>query len=52
MITTNMGFGDCKEIFGDLSMTTALLHRITHKAHVINCIWESCRLKETLKESN
>lgn len=52
MVTTNMGFGDWTQIFGDPSMTAALLDRITHKAHVINCNWESYRLKETLKESN
>ena len=51
MITTNLGFGDWTQIFGDPSMTAALLDRITHKAHVINCSWESYRLKETLKKS-
>jgi len=49
MITTNMGFGDWTQIFDDPGMTAALLDRITHKAHVINCTWESYRLKETLK---
>lgn len=49
VITTNMGFGDWTQIFGDANMTAALLDRITHKAHVINCTWESYRLKETLK---
>ena len=52
MITTNMGFGDWTQMFGDPSMTAALLDRITHKAHVINCSWESYRLKETLKKRN
>jgi len=52
MITTNMGFGDWTQIFGDPSMTAALLDRVTHKAHVINCTWESYRLKETLKGSH
>ena len=52
MITTNMGFGDWPQIFGDPSMTAALLDRVTHKAHVINCTWESYRLKETLKGSH
>jgi DNA replication protein DnaC len=51
MITTNMGFGDWTQIFGDPSMTAALLDRITHKAHVISCTWESYRLKETLKNN-
>jgi DNA replication protein DnaC len=49
IITTNMGFGDWTQIFGDANMTAALLDRVTHKAHVINCNWESYRLKETLK---
>ena len=52
MVTTNMGFGDWTQIFGDPSMTAAILDRITHKAHVIDCNWESYRLKETLKEKN
>jgi len=51
MITTNMGFGDWTQIFGDPSMTAALLDRITYKAHVINCSWESYRLKQTLKNN-
>jgi DNA replication protein DnaC len=49
IITTNMGFGDWTQIFGDANMTAALLDRVTHKAHVITCNWESYRLKETLK---
>jgi DNA replication protein DnaC len=49
IITTNMGFGDWTQIFGDPSMTAALLDRVTHKAHVISCNWDSYRLKETLK---
>ncbi|EFK05404.1 IstB-like ATP-binding protein [delta proteobacterium NaphS2] len=51
IITTNKGFGDWTEIFGDPSMTAALLDRVTHKAHIINCDWDSYRLKETLKRS-
>jgi len=50
IITSNMGFGDWTQIFGDPNLTGALLDRITHKAHIINCTWESYRLKETLKD--
>jgi len=50
IITTNKGFGDWTEIFGDPSLTAALLDRVTHKAHVINCSWQSYRLSETLKQ--
>ncbi|MBF0103605.1 MAG: ATP-binding protein [Desulfobacterales bacterium] len=49
MITTNLGFGDWTQIFGDPTMTAALLDRLTHKAHIITCSWNSYRLKETLK---
>jgi len=50
IITSNMGFGDWTQIFGDPNLTAALLDRVTHKAHIINCAWESYRLKETLKD--
>jgi DNA replication protein DnaC len=49
IITTNKGFGDWTQIFGDPSLTAALLDRVTHKAHVINCSWNSYRLSESLK---
>ncbi|MCF8069808.1 MAG: ATP-binding protein [Desulfobacterales bacterium] len=39
-------------MFGDPALTSALLDRVTHKAHVINCTWESYRLKETLRKGN
>ncbi|MBF0556004.1 MAG: ATP-binding protein [Nitrospirae bacterium] len=50
MITTNLGFADWTQTFGDPVMTAALLDRLTHKAHIINCTWESYRLKQTLME--
>ena len=50
IITSNLGFGDWTQIFGDPNLTAALLDRITHKAHIINCTWESYRLKESLKK--
>ena len=50
IITTNLGFGDWTQIFGDPTLTAALLDRITHKARIINCTWDSYRLKDTLKK--
>ena len=50
VITTNLGFGDWTQIFVDPTLTAALLDRVTHKAHVIHCSWESFRLKDTLKK--
>jgi DNA replication protein DnaC len=49
IITTNLGFGDWTQIFGDPTLTAALLDRVTHKAFTITCTWESYRLKDTLK---
>jgi DNA replication protein DnaC len=48
IITTNLGFADWTQVFGEPTLTAALLDRLTHKAHIINCTWESYRLKETL----
>ncbi|MCP4221527.1 MAG: ATP-binding protein [bacterium] len=48
IITTNKSFGNWTEVFGDASLTAALLDRVTHKAHVMHCEWESYRLKESL----
>jgi len=52
MITTNLGFADWTQVFGDQAMTAALLDRLTHKARIINCIWQSYRLKQSLKCGN
>jgi len=49
IITTNLGFGDWTQIFGDANLTAALLDRVTHKAHIIQCTWESYRLQDSLK---
>ena len=52
IITTNLGFADWTQVFGDPVMTAALLDRLTHRAHIINCLWDSFRLKESLKAQN
>jgi DNA replication protein DnaC len=48
IITSNLGFADWTQIFGDPNLTSALLDRITHRAHIIQCIWDSFRLKDSL----
>ena len=50
IITTNLGFADWTQVFGDPAMTAALLDRLTHKAHIINCSWQSYRLKQSLNK--
>lgn len=48
MITTNLGFGEWTKIFADPAMAAALLDRLTHRAYIINCLWDSFRLKQSL----
>jgi DNA replication protein DnaC len=49
IITTNLGFADWTQVFGDPVMTAALLDRLTHRAHIITCQWDSFRLKQSLR---
>jgi DNA replication protein DnaC len=49
IITTNLGFADWTQVFGDPVMTAALLDRLTHRAHIVNCQWDSYRLKQNLQ---
>jgi len=49
IITTNLGFADWTKIFGDPNMTAALLDRLSHNAHIIECDWDSYRLKQSLR---
>lgn len=49
IITTNLGFADWTQVFGDPNLTAALLDRLTHRAHIIECTWDSYRLKQSLK---
>jgi DNA replication protein DnaC len=50
IVTTNLGFADWTQLFGDPTLTAALLDRLTHNAFIINCNWESSRLRESLKK--
>ena len=52
IVTTNLGFADWSQVFGDPIMTGALLDRLTHRAHIIPCDWNSYRLKQSLADKN
>ncbi len=49
IITSNLGFADWTQIFGEATLTAALLDRLTHKAFILECNWESFRFRESLK---
>lgn len=49
LITTNLEFGRWDEVFRDTTMTTALLDRLTHHAHILLFEGESYRFRESQK---
>ncbi len=46
MITSNLGFGDWTQVFGDERLTAALLDRLTHKTHILAFVGESHRVRQ------
>src|SRR3989440_11394194 len=51
IVTTNLRFGDWNAIFGDEIMTTALLDRLTHKAHILEFVGESYRFRQRMLQA-
>lgn len=47
LITTNLDFSRWVEVFGDATLTTALLDRLTHHAHILLFNGESYRFRES-----
>lgn len=46
MVTSNLGFGDWTQVFGDERLTAALLDRLTHKAHILAFVGDSHRIRQ------
>ena len=51
IITTNLSFERWVDVFGDPTVTSAMVDRLTYKAILINMEGDSYRLRETLKEN-
>jgi len=50
IITSNKGFKDWGEIFGDKVIASAILDRLLHHSHVVNIRGSSYRLKDKLQQ--
>ncbi len=51
IITSNLSFERWVEVFGDPTVTSAMIDRLTYKAILVNMEGDSYRLRETLRES-
>lgn len=50
IVTTNLAFGEWVKVFGDEKLTTALLDRLGHHAHVLTSKGKSYRTKKIAEE--
>ena len=47
LLTSNLEFSRCSEVFGDALLTAALLDRLTHHSHILVFEGQSYRFRES-----
>jgi len=49
IVTSNLGFAEWTEVFGDPRLTSALLDRLTHRCHILEFKGKSYRFRQSLQ---
>jgi DNA replication protein DnaC len=49
IVTSNLGFAEWTEVFGDPRLTSALLDRLTHRCHILEFKGKSHRFRQSLQ---
>ena len=49
LITSNLPFGEWGAVFKSERLTAALLDRLTHRCHILECNGESYRFRQSSK---
>jgi DNA replication protein DnaC len=52
IVTSNLGFADWTQVFGDERLTAALLDRLTHHAHILELVGDSYRFRQRLQRDS
>lgn len=50
IVTTNLAFSEWVQVLGDEKLTTALLDRLAHRAHILTTKGPSYRMSQRSKE--
>jgi len=52
IVTSNLGFAEWTEVFGDPRLTSALLDRLTHRCHILEFTGKSYRFRQSLQRQS